>query len=44
MPSFKALRWWMVGLLTLGTILNYLTRSTLAVAAPTLQSHGRSGT
>ncbi|MFL6549385.1 MAG: MFS transporter [Povalibacter sp.] len=38
MASFKSLRWWMVGLLTLGTILNYLTRSTLAVAAPTLQT------
>ena len=31
-----ALRWWMISLITIGTILNYLTRSTLAVAAPTL--------
>jgi MFS transporter, ACS family, hexuronate transporter len=30
------LRWWMIGLLMLGSIINYLTRSTLAVAAPTL--------
>ena len=36
--SFKlpGLRWWMMGVLMLGSILNYLTRSTLAVAAPTL--------
>ena len=30
------LRWWMMGLLMLGSIINYLTRSTLAVAAPTV--------
>lgn len=30
------LRWWMIGLVTLGTIMNYLARSTLSVAAPTL--------
>jgi len=30
------LRWWIVGLLMLGSIVNYLARSTLAVAAPTL--------
>lgn len=30
------LRWWMIGLVTLGTILNYLARSSLSVAAPTL--------
>jgi len=37
-PSFKVpgLRWWMMGLVMLGSILNYLTRSTLAVAAPTV--------
>ena len=34
----RGLRWWMIGLLMLGSILNYLTRSTLAVAAPTLLS------
>ncbi len=38
MPAFKVrgLRWWMIGLVMLGAIINYLTRSTLAVAAPTL--------
>jgi MFS transporter, ACS family, hexuronate transporter len=30
------LRWWMIALLMLGSTINYLTRSTLAVAAPTL--------
>ncbi|MEY2926851.1 MAG: hypothetical protein RL367_1328 [Pseudomonadota bacterium] len=30
------LRWWIIALVTLGTILNYLARSTFAVAAPTL--------
>jgi MFS transporter, ACS family, hexuronate transporter len=32
----KGLRWWMIGLIMLGAIINYLTRSTLAVAAPTV--------
>lgn len=32
------LRWWIIGLVTLGTVLNYLARSTLSVAAPTLKS------
>jgi ACS family hexuronate transporter-like MFS transporter len=32
----KGLRWWMISLIMLGAILNYLTRSTLAVAAPTI--------
>jgi ACS family hexuronate transporter-like MFS transporter len=36
MPKIKGLRWWMIGLIMLGSVLNYLTRSTLAVAAPTL--------
>lgn len=31
-----ALRWWMIGLITIGTILNYLTRTALGYAAPTL--------
>ena len=35
-PKTTRLRWWMIGLLMLGSIINYLTRSTLAVAAPTL--------
>ena len=30
------LRWWMIALLMMGSTINYLTRSTLAVAAPTL--------
>ena len=34
--KIKGLRWWLVGLLMLGSIVNYLTRSALAVAAPTL--------
>lgn len=29
-----ALRWWIIGIVMLGTVVNYLTRSTLAVAAP----------
>lgn len=33
-----ALRWWMITLIMLGAIINYLTRSTLSVAAPTLLS------
>jgi len=35
-PRIGRLRWWMIGLLMLGSVVNYLTRSTLAVAAPTL--------
>jgi len=34
MPKIRGLRWWMIGLIMLGSIINYLTRSTLAVAAP----------
>ena len=34
--KIRGLRWWIIGLLMLGSILNYLTRSTLSVAAPTL--------
>ncbi len=36
MPGIKGLRWWMIGLIMLSSIANYLTRSTLAVAAPTV--------
>ena len=32
------LRWKLIGLVTLGTILNYLARSTLSVAAPRLKT------
>jgi MFS transporter, ACS family, hexuronate transporter len=38
MKTIARLRWWIIGLVTLGTILNYLARSTLSVAAPTLQA------
>ncbi|GGY17029.1 MFS transporter [Massilia dura] len=34
--KIKGLRWWMISLIMLGAVINYLTRSTLAVAAPTL--------
>ncbi|KQM13341.1 MFS transporter [Novosphingobium sp. Leaf2] len=34
----RNLRWWIIGLVTLGTVLNYLARSTLSVAAPTLKA------
>ena len=36
MIKIKGLRWWMICLIMLGSIINYLTRSTLAVAAPTV--------
>jgi MFS transporter, ACS family, aldohexuronate transporter len=36
MTNLRGLRWWMMGLLMVGSIINYLTRSTLAVAAPTV--------
>jgi sugar phosphate permease len=36
MSKIRGLRWWMIGLIMLGSIINYLTRSTLSVAAPTL--------
>src|SRR4051795_9350337 len=34
--KIRGLRWWMIGLIMLGSIINYLTRSTLSVAAPTV--------
>lgn len=37
MRKIKGLRWYMIGLVTIGTILGYLTRNAIAVAAPTLQ-------
>ena len=36
MGKIKGLRWYMIGLVTMGTILGYLTRNTIAAAAPTL--------
>ena len=32
------LRWWMISLVTLGTVLNYLARSSLSVSAPVLKT------
>ncbi|KGA46551.1 major Facilitator Superfamily protein [Yersinia frederiksenii ATCC 33641] len=37
MRKIKGLRWYMIALVTVGTILGYLTRNAIAVAAPTLQ-------
>lgn len=34
--AIRGLRWWMISLIMLGAVVNYLTRSSLAVAAPTL--------
>jgi ACS family hexuronate transporter-like MFS transporter len=36
MTTLKTLRWWIVGLVCVGTILNYLARNSLAVLAPQL--------
>jgi ACS family hexuronate transporter-like MFS transporter len=36
LPKIPGLRWWIISLIMLGGMLNYLTRSTLAVAAPTI--------
>jgi ACS family hexuronate transporter-like MFS transporter len=33
-----ALRWWIIGLITIGTLFNYLTRNLLGYAAPTLKA------
>lgn len=34
--TIRALRWWMIGLIMLGAIINYLSRATLGVAAPSV--------
>jgi len=34
--KIKGMRWWMVGMVTAGLIVNYLARNTLSVAAPTM--------
>jgi ACS family hexuronate transporter-like MFS transporter len=34
--TILGLRWWTIGLIMLGAVLNYLTRSSLSVAAPSL--------
>jgi len=36
MTKIRGLRWWMISLIMLGSVINYMTRSSLAVAAPTL--------
>jgi ACS family hexuronate transporter-like MFS transporter len=36
MKALKALRWWIIGLVMLGAMLNYLTRAVMGVAAPTM--------
>jgi ACS family hexuronate transporter-like MFS transporter len=36
--TILGLRWWTIGLIMLGAILNFLTRSTLSVAAPTVMA------
>jgi ACS family hexuronate transporter-like MFS transporter len=36
MRTIRALRWWIIALVMLGALLNYLTRATMGVAAPTL--------
>ena len=37
MRKIKGLRWYAIGLVTIGTVLGYLTRNAIAVAAPTLE-------
>src|ERR1700752_1024837 len=37
MKKLKGLRWWIVGLICLGTIINYVGRNSLAVLAPELE-------
>src|SRR3954447_19175617 len=43
-PKIQGLRWWMISLIMLGSVINYLTRSTLSVAAPTLLQELHIGT
>jgi len=38
MPRIKALRWWIIILLMLGGIVNFLARNSLAIAKPTLSA------
>lgn len=41
MPATKIphLRWWIIALISLGTIVNYIARNSLGVLAPQLQTH-----
>jgi ACS family hexuronate transporter-like MFS transporter len=34
MGKVRGMRWWMIGLVTSGLIVNYIARNSLAVAAP----------
>ena len=34
----KHLRWWIIGLICLGTIINYLSRNSLGVMVPPLKT------
>lgn len=36
--KFKGIRWWMIGLVTLGLMTNYLARNTLSVSAASMMS------
>jgi ACS family hexuronate transporter-like MFS transporter len=38
MRTLKALRWWIIGLVMLGAVINYLTRAVMGVAAPTMMT------
>jgi ACS family hexuronate transporter-like MFS transporter len=38
MKKIRGFRWWIVALICLGTIINYLARNSLAVLAPELQT------
>ena len=44
MRMIKGVRWWMVGLVTAGLIVNYLARNTLSVAAPSMMKDLNFGT
>ena len=37
MTTIRGLRWWVVALISLGSIINYLSRNALGVLAPTLK-------
>jgi ACS family hexuronate transporter-like MFS transporter len=39
MRTIRNLRWWMIGLFSVGTILNYLARNSLGVLAPELNAN-----
>ena len=44
MRAVPALRWWIVALISAGTILNYLARNSLGVLAPQLKTDMGIGT